>query len=254
MRGGEERKNRKSIASPRLAFFFSIVIIVVFIVPSKSFWRHIGCVSTAATSNVTAIAVAVAIVVVVVVIIVVAIIETARIISGSIIIAAVVIETVILILVIVVCFCEVSRGVAPVDGEWSKWRDGRRRDAVMPSRNAARGSRPRATLGYGGHLRGLPELSPLFVVEVAAVRLGEARHCQHSLAGHAIRTGRKTGGGSREEATSGSRLCELEWRGKKKARNKRRRGGIASARMGRAAVAPSTTTIIVHCDATGLGA
>lgn len=172
MRGGEERKDRQSIASPRLAFFFPIVIIVFLVLPSNPFWRHIGRVSTTATSIAAAIAIAVAVTVAIIVV-VVAIIETARVIPGIVIIAVVVvIEAVILVLVLVlVCFCEIRRGMGSMGGEWPKRRDSRRRDAVVPTRNAARGSRSRATQGYGGHLRGLPELSPCLNLDMPESRL-----------------------------------------------------------------------------------
>lgn len=159
VRGGEERKDRQSIASPRLALFFPIVVIVIIVffgLPPNSFWRHIGRVSTAAASVIGAIAVAVTIAIVVV-----AIIETARVIPSVVVIAVVVvIEAVIFVLIVVVCFCEIRRGMGSMGGEWPNRRDSRRRDAIMPTRNTARRCRSRTTRGYGGHLRGLPELSP----------------------------------------------------------------------------------------------
>lgn len=171
VRGGEERKDRQSIASPRLAFFFFpivIVIIVFFGLPPNSFRRHIGRVSTAATSIIAAIAVAVA-----VAIVVVAIIETARVIPSVVIIAAVVvvIKAVIFVLIVVVCFCKVRRGMGSMGGKRSNRRDSRRRDAIMPTRNAARRCRSRTTRGYGGHVRGLPELSPWLDLDMPESKL-----------------------------------------------------------------------------------
>lgn len=207
VRGGEEWNNRQSVASPRLAFSLPIVIIVFFGLPPNSFWRHISRVSTTATSIVGAIAVAVT-----VAIVVVAFFETARVIRSIVIITVVVvvvIEAVIFVLIVVVCFCKICRGMGSMSGEWPKRRESRRRDAIMPTRNAARGSRSRATRGYGGHLRGLPELSPCLNLDMPdEVAAGRPVTVSTAWPDTPLGLEGRKGGGSREEATSGSRLYE----------------------------------------------
>jgi hypothetical protein len=198
VRGGEEWKDRQSIASPRLAIFLSIIIIFFFL-PFVSFCGRIVYIITTATSVVT---------------VVVIITIMARVSS------IIVMEAVIFILLIVVCFCKIRCSMSSMGGERPNRRNSRWRDTLMPSRNATGRSRPRATQRCGGHLQGLVPFCLAQVrsrLDVAAVRL-EARFAQHCLAGNAMRVGREKAKIQKEEATSRSRFREFEWRGKRRRR------------------------------------
>jgi hypothetical protein len=73
------------------------------------------------------------------------------------------------------------------------------------------------------------------------------------LAGHAIRTETEKGVGSREEATSGSRLCESECRGKKKAKKEEEAKEEGSREQdGQGSCCSFYRTIIVYCYARDL--